>query len=945
MFNFLPFKQHMNHFMQVVVDKYGKIIFERHTSATGYMKQYREIAPLADAIDKVAMAGATITPYPVLNGDFVKNTEENYNRWVLRPNSDQTGILFRKEALIHFNVAGNNFIEIAWKYDNNEQIKFLEIKNINPALVSPYILNDQIIEYRRQKGTKTIIYKKTINTKRDIVETYSYTENGINYDLFNFRELKDESDGSSITGLGLSKLYSIQDELILYQEGNKHNKRSLLNSLSAKKLISINHKELPSNIQKEDRQEYLKKLEEGYSGAEGSGKTIFTNLPLVVQDLQNQFVARDLEFNQGLRRLRVAVYNRFNIPLPKVEGEFTSNSNMKESNLNFYDEAVFPLIETYYDFVYNFIFKNYFPDLQYDKIYYCESEIPAIAFRNAELVYQLSRANVMTKNELRKKVGVAEIEGLNAVYIDGNQAPIGEDTNTDDAIGMPLSTKELDDLDALVEQMEKDELNAIELKALSDINLVPTVSMANNATRGLKWRKLYKRGGTEVGVARARDIKNRKKLSPSTVGRMVSFFARHGVNEGKNRKPNGEPTNHYIAWCLTHDTEILLADGSFETIGNIVNNKMNVEVMSRQSDGTIKQAKIINWLKLPSSQNDFMVLRRGKAKSNESGVVAKPKLFATKEHPIFTGNEYIQMQDLKSDNKVAVVEEYVDNTSEQIILGHIMGDGYLSSSGQLKLSRCNEQLEYLEDTISLTKNLNWSKINPVITKSGFGIGKTQHRSSSKCIKYLLKNPLIKIENKKRVLVGNLDRLNDIAVSRWILDDGSLHKGNGANARPSYRLHIEGYDQESANKIAKWFESKYKGTLNLHKRENCDGFVIYFGVDMTQEIAERIAKYVPNSMRYKLPEYLKNVDYVLEDHVCKTEFRYFMQEINYTRNAKASDKNKDSSKFDYRYDLTIEETHNFIANGIIVHNCLWGGNAGRSWANSKWNAIKRERGIS
>ena len=43
--------------------------------------------------------------------------------------------------------------------------------------------------------------------------------------------------------------------------------------------------------------------------------------------------------------------------------------------------------------------------------------------------------------------------------------------------------------------------------ALSDINTKPTQSMANEAELGLKWRKEFGRGGTSVGVARARDLK------------------------------------------------------------------------------------------------------------------------------------------------------------------------------------------------------------------------------------------------------------------------------------------------------------------------------------------------------------------------------------------------------------------------------------------------------
>jgi hypothetical protein len=82
------------------------------------------------------------------------------------------------------------------------------------------------------------------------------------------------------------------------------------------------------------------------------------------------------------------------------------------------------------------------------------------------------------------------------------------------------------------------------------LSLVPSETMARNAARGLELREKYGRGGTSIGVARDNQLKSRENLTPKTIGRMVSYFARHGVNEGKNKKPNGEPSNHYIAWML-----------------------------------------------------------------------------------------------------------------------------------------------------------------------------------------------------------------------------------------------------------------------------------------------------------------------------------------------------------------------------------------------------------
>jgi len=85
------------------------------------------------------------------------------------------------------------------------------------------------------------------------------------------------------------------------------------------------------------------------------------------------------------------------------------------------------------------------------------------------------------------------------------------------------------------------------------INTRPTDGMVAEAKKGLAWRKEHGRGGTAVGVARARDISNKKELSVDTVKRMYSFFARHEVDkkaEGFRPGEEGYPSNGRIAWAL-----------------------------------------------------------------------------------------------------------------------------------------------------------------------------------------------------------------------------------------------------------------------------------------------------------------------------------------------------------------------------------------------------------
>ena len=85
-----------------------------------------------------------------------------------------------------------------------------------------------------------------------------------------------------------------------------------------------------------------------------------------------------------------------------------------------------------------------------------------------------------------------------------------------------------------------------------DIDLKPTEAMAKEAQRFLDWRADGEKGGTDVAVARARQLVNRQELSADTVRRMHSFFSRHEVDkqaEGFSPGEDGYPSPGRVAWA------------------------------------------------------------------------------------------------------------------------------------------------------------------------------------------------------------------------------------------------------------------------------------------------------------------------------------------------------------------------------------------------------------
>ena len=93
----------------------------------------------------------------------------------------------------------------------------------------------------------------------------------------------------------------------------------------------------------------------------------------------------------------------------------------------------------------------------------------------------------------------------------------------------------------------------LEVVGVKDHRFRPTKEMAENAKRGLRLRQQFGRGGTEVGVRRAKQLEAREDLEPADIRSMYSYFARHGGDRDTTRHQWAseiDPSAGYIAWLL-----------------------------------------------------------------------------------------------------------------------------------------------------------------------------------------------------------------------------------------------------------------------------------------------------------------------------------------------------------------------------------------------------------
>lgn len=79
----------------------------------------------------------------------------------------------------------------------------------------------------------------------------------------------------------------------------------------------------------------------------------------------------------------------------------------------------------------------------------------------------------------------------------------------------------------------------------------PPASVAKAAAHGLELHKKFHKGGTKVGWARARQLRDQKPITIKEINKINSYFARHAVDKSAKDFGNDEdPSKGYIAWLL-----------------------------------------------------------------------------------------------------------------------------------------------------------------------------------------------------------------------------------------------------------------------------------------------------------------------------------------------------------------------------------------------------------
>jgi len=436
MFNFLK----KSRFCGLIFNQIGTG-FKFANDLSTYLAYYSQVAPVGDAVNKIAGEASKIEPVLFAPSDKGLLSIENHRFLELlkNPNPYQSGNDFLKEIFIYDLVTGNNFICASGFINEGKPLSEpVELYNLNPSSITPLVDSKDgralRYDYTTNGITETFIRTEVKTALGKTVDAYINTAR--DKQLYHIKRISINSN--SIYGDSL--LQDIELEISQYYQASCHNDSLLRNGMSPRSITTFKGVNLADNTIKKIQNA----LESANSGVDKAGKNIF--LPGDFEYKQIGMNLKDADFQGLLTRASEAIYRKYNIPLPLIFNDRTSNSNMSESKLNLYDNAILPEVSSISDNLFRFIFKQRYKDAEeYVKLYCNESSIESLQPRMSENLNRLKESGVMTINELREYQGLNRIEdkSCDTVYIDSTKVPVGLDTNLSDTIGVSQDSKEV----------------------------------------------------------------------------------------------------------------------------------------------------------------------------------------------------------------------------------------------------------------------------------------------------------------------------------------------------------------------------------------------------------------------------------------------------------------------------------------------------------------------
>jgi recombination protein RecA len=364
--------------------------------------------------------------------------------------------------------------------------------------------------------------------------------------------------------------------------------------------------------------------------------------------------------------------------------------------------------------------------------------------------------------------------------------------------------------------------------------------------------------------------------------------------------------------CFHGDSRVVLADGSTEKIRKIVNQKMDVEVLSYDPEtDKIVPRKIVNWFDNGVADR-FLQFTVEKSHGN-----GRSQFAATENHLIRTPGGWREAGELIAGDRVMASETHrLSDMQWQVVLGSLLGDGNLSPNRRdrdgvrFRLGHGAKQRDYLEWKVSLLGNIACSR-----------------RENDKGAVFADFTPLPELgELQRTVYMGDgkrtiteeyLKALTPLALAVWFMDDGCFTpRSKGLQARTAggsgrVQFGVEALSAGSRDRLVDYLRDTHGFDVSWRLSGANQKAVLTFATESSRRFLTMIAPFVHPSMDYKLLEGLRGRFDVTPE---------FVEPVVRPVPARILDIHvKPPTRSMHKFDIEVEGNHNYFVDGVMVHN--------------------------
>ncbi len=353
--------------------------------------------------------------------------------------------------------------------------------------------------------------------------------------------------------------------------------------------------------------------------------------------------------------------------------------------------------------------------------------------------------------------------------------------------------------------------------------------------------------------------------------------------------------------CLRYNALVQLGDGSWERIGRLVRARYSGDVMSVDNQGRLVPRKVNGWHATPLA--DRRVFRLTYRSAKNAGA-AKVGIQLTGDHPVLTERGFVPVGELEVADRIATGQG-LSALARDVVCGTVLGDGHLSAaSAHLSFSHSEKQAAYAEFKTDLLAELNPQVAEFSVAAVAGGepcYGVVQVRTHAHRALGVLRHEFYR--SGKVVPQWIADELNERMLAIWFMDDGYM-RIRGGGRQPLAEIATVGFSSADLQVLLRALSRLGFPSKALRGR-------IYFDVPSTKALSERIAPFIPPSMRYKLHPDIES-DIPFDPRRLKADNQQVV--FDDVEVEDITDKPRADTTF---FCIDVEQTHNFVTAGGVV----------------------------